>query len=203
MPSARRRRRPICRACRSARAKFVAYALAGLLAAIAGLYLTFFTYTGEARLRQRQRLHALLDRRGGDRRRVAVRRHRQRHRRDLRRARLPHDRRPAVRLRHRPAAGSRCSRAWCCCSRSASARCALFRVTQQAGFVPVERAATMARCRRMPTSSAASTGGGDRVRLHPAAAAPRQPLFDATSCRPNICCSNSRWPRSSASSRPA
>ena len=32
------------------RAKFVAYTLAGLLAAIGGLFLTFFTYTGEAAL---------------------------------------------------------------------------------------------------------------------------------------------------------
>ncbi|MDW6020599.1 ABC transporter permease [Mesorhizobium sp. BAC0120] len=32
------------------RGKFVAYALAGLLAAIGGLFLTFFTYTGEAAL---------------------------------------------------------------------------------------------------------------------------------------------------------
>ncbi len=32
------------------RAKFAAYALAGLLAAIGGLFLTFFTYTGEAAL---------------------------------------------------------------------------------------------------------------------------------------------------------
>jgi ribose transport system permease protein len=30
------------------RAKFLAYALAGLLASIGGLFLTFFTYTGEA-----------------------------------------------------------------------------------------------------------------------------------------------------------
>ena len=30
------------------RAKFAAYTLAGLLAAIGGLFLTFFTYTGEA-----------------------------------------------------------------------------------------------------------------------------------------------------------
>ena len=30
------------------RAKFVAYTLAGLLAGIGGLFLTFFTYTGEA-----------------------------------------------------------------------------------------------------------------------------------------------------------
>ena len=48
MPSARRRSRPTCRACRSGAAKFVAYTLAGLLAAIGGLFLTFFTYTGEA-----------------------------------------------------------------------------------------------------------------------------------------------------------
>ena len=32
------------------RAKFVAYTLSGLLAAIGGLFLTFFTYTGEASL---------------------------------------------------------------------------------------------------------------------------------------------------------
>ena len=32
------------------RAKFVAYTLSGLLAAIGGLFLTFFTYTGEAAL---------------------------------------------------------------------------------------------------------------------------------------------------------
>ena len=58
---------------------------------------------GRGLLRQRQHLYALLDRRGGARRRLAVRRHGQRHRRDLRRARLPHHRRPALRLRLRSA----------------------------------------------------------------------------------------------------
>ena len=45
---ARRKSRPTCRACRSGARKFVAYTLSGLLAAIGGLFLTFFTYTGEA-----------------------------------------------------------------------------------------------------------------------------------------------------------
>ena len=58
-----------------ARAKILAYALSGLLAAIAGLLLTVLTYSGEAR-RARRRLHAQFDRRGGHRRHVAVRRRR-------------------------------------------------------------------------------------------------------------------------------
>ena len=48
MRPARRKSPPTCRACRSGAAKFAAYTLAGLLAAIGGLFLTFFTYTGEA-----------------------------------------------------------------------------------------------------------------------------------------------------------
>ena len=58
---------------------------------------------GRGGLCERQRLYAVLDRRRGARRRVAVRRPGQRHRRDLRRARLPHHRRPALRLRFRSA----------------------------------------------------------------------------------------------------
>ena len=54
-------------------------------------------------LRERQHLHAVFDRRRGARRRVAVRRQGQRDRRDLRRAGVPHHRRPAVRVRFRPA----------------------------------------------------------------------------------------------------
>ena len=54
------------------RSKLAAYTLAGLLAAIAGLMLTFVTYSGEASAADRQHLHAQLDRRGGDRRHLAV-----------------------------------------------------------------------------------------------------------------------------------
>ena len=71
----------------------------------------------------RGRLHAQFDRRGGDRRHVAVRRLRQRHRLDLRRVRDADGRRPPVRVRHRTRCCSRCSWAWFCCSRSASVRC--------------------------------------------------------------------------------
>ena len=47
-PSARPRARPICRAFRSAAAKFFAYVLSGLTASLGGLFLTFVTYSGEA-----------------------------------------------------------------------------------------------------------------------------------------------------------
>ena len=46
----------------------------GLLAAIGGLFLTFFTYTGEAACASGNAYTLLFDRRGGARRRVAVRR---------------------------------------------------------------------------------------------------------------------------------
>ena len=47
MPSVRPNTPPTCRACHR-RAKILAYALSGLLAAIAGLMLTLLTYSGEA-----------------------------------------------------------------------------------------------------------------------------------------------------------
>ena len=53
--------------------------------------------------RDRRHLHALFHRRRRARRRLAVRRPRQRDRRDLRRAAVPHHRRPAVRVQPRSA----------------------------------------------------------------------------------------------------
>ena len=79
------------------------YARRACSPAIGGLFLTFFTYSGEAVGCQRQHLHAVFDRRRGAGRRVAVRRLGQRDRRDLRRVRVPHHRRPAVRVRPRAA----------------------------------------------------------------------------------------------------
>ena len=58
---------------------------------------------GRGRLRQRQHLHAVLDRRGGARRRVAVRRPGSAIGAIFGALRLPHHRRSAVRLRPRPA----------------------------------------------------------------------------------------------------
>ncbi len=80
------------------RAKFVAYTLSGLLSAMGGLFLTFSHVHRRRGLCERQRLYALLHRRRGARRRFAVRGQGQRHRRDLRCARLPHDRRPPLRI---------------------------------------------------------------------------------------------------------
>ena len=77
---------------------------------------------------QRQRLHAVLDRRGGARRRVAVRRQGQRHRRDLRRASPSAPSATCCSSSTSIRCGSRCSRASCCWSPSASARFGLFRV---------------------------------------------------------------------------
>ena len=48
MPRARRRSPPTCPACRSGAASSPPIRSPGLLAAIGGLFLTFFTYTGEA-----------------------------------------------------------------------------------------------------------------------------------------------------------
>ena len=83
------------------RAKFAAYVLAGVLASIGGLFLTFFTYLGRSVGRERQHLHAVFHRGGGAGRRVPVRRPRQRHRRDFRRLCVPRHRRSAVRVRRR------------------------------------------------------------------------------------------------------
>ena len=80
-------------------AKILAYTLSGLLAALAGLMLTFITYSGEASAAERRHLHPQFDRRRGDRRDLAVRRRGQRDRLDLRRVRAAHDRRSAVRVR--------------------------------------------------------------------------------------------------------
>ena len=104
------------------RAKFVAYTLAGLLAAhrraVSDLHHLFRRGVGGAAAA----LYAVLHRRRRARRRLAVRRHRQRDRRDLRRVHVPHHRRPAVRVRPRSAVAAAVLRASCCCSRSASAR---------------------------------------------------------------------------------
>ena len=72
--------------------------------------------------RQRQHLHAVLDRRGRARRRVAVRRLGQRDRRDLRRARCSAPSATCCSSSISIRSGSRCSRASCCSPRSASAR---------------------------------------------------------------------------------
>ena len=102
-------------------AKFVAYMLSGLFAAIGGLFLTFVTYSGEASAANGGHLHALFDRRGGARRGLAVRRLGQRDRRDLRRADVPHHRRPAVRVRSRSALAAAVPGRWFCSRRCASA----------------------------------------------------------------------------------
>ncbi len=105
------------------RAKFVAYTLSGLLASIAGLFVTCITYVGRGVGGQRQHLHAVFDRRGRTGRRVAVRRFGQRGRCDLRRADVPHDRRPAVRVRPRAAVAAAVPGRRARSPRCASARC--------------------------------------------------------------------------------
>jgi ribose transport system permease protein len=74
-----------------AQAKFVAYTLSGLLSGIGGLFLTFFTYTGDAAYASGN-AYTFLHCGGGARRRLVVWRQRQRHRRDLRRVGVPHHR---------------------------------------------------------------------------------------------------------------
>jgi hypothetical protein len=83
------------------RAKFASYTLAGLLAAVGGLFLTFFTDTGEASLGSANSYTLFFDRRGSDWRGVAARRQGQCDRRDLRRIRVPLYRRSAVRVERR------------------------------------------------------------------------------------------------------
>ena len=114
MPSARRRSAAYMSGVPIRRAKFAAYTLAGLLAGDRRLVPDLHHLFGRGLAASGGNLHAVLDRRRRARRRVAVRRRRQRGRRDLRRADLSHHRRSAVRVRSRPACGSRCSRAWCC-----------------------------------------------------------------------------------------
>ena len=102
-------------------AKFTAYTLAGLFAALGGLFLTFYSYTGEAAYASGNAytlysIAAVVL--GGV---VAIRRPRQRHRRHLRRARLPHHRRPPLRLRLRPALAAALPGRRARCSPSASA----------------------------------------------------------------------------------
>ena len=86
-----------------ARAKFFAYVLSGLAASLAGLFLTFITYSGEASAAT-----------GGSYTLFSIAavvlggvsllwRFGQRNRRDFRRADVPHDRRPSVRLQSRSA----------------------------------------------------------------------------------------------------
>ena len=177
MRPARSKPPPTCPACRSARGKFVAYALAGLLAAIGGLFLTFFTYTGEAAFASGNAYTLFsiaavvlggVSLFGGT---------RQRHRRDLRRAGLPHHRRPAVRLRFRPAVAAAVPGRRAADRRQPRLVRAVPRA-QQAGVVPMSDA-TVRSARRLPAFlRARRSGGGHRLRLHPAAAAARQPLFD-------------------------
>ena len=67
------------------RAKIAAFTLGGFFAGCGGLFLAIQTSSGNADIPQAGRLHAQLDRRGGHRRHLAARRHRRRHRLDLRR----------------------------------------------------------------------------------------------------------------------
>ena len=170
---------------------------------IGGLFLTFFTYTGEAAYASGNAytlfsIAAVVL--GGV---VAVRRH----------AAAP-SARSSARSPSAPSAtcsssststrcGSRCSRASCCCSPSASAPSACSAcATAWSGSDERRRptAAAAAACRLLRRVDPAVR---HRLRLHPAAAARRQPLFARTSSRPTICCSSSRSPPSSASSPPA
>ena len=144
----------------------------------AGLCLAFQTSSGNAD-RPGRRLHAELDRRRGDRRHLAARRLRRRHRLDLRRLHPAHDRRPAVRLR--PAAalqplfeGSSCS------SRSASAPSASCASGTGSSCSDERHAAAPPQHRRRPRSPVAH-----RLRLHRRAAADRQPLLDANFLSPD------------------
>ena len=104
--------------------------------------------------RQRQHLHAVLDRRRRARRRLAVRRLGQRHRRDLRRARRSAPSATCCSCSTSIRCGSRCSRASCCCWRSASARSA----------VP----------RPQPAGAGSDDADGDQRRDRPAAAGLRR-----------------------------
>jgi ribose transport system permease protein len=92
------------------RAKFAAYVLSGLLASAAGLFLTCVTYSGEASAANGGSYTLYSIAAVGARGRFAVRRLRQRNRRDLWRAHVPDDRRSALRVQCRAAAGNRCSR---------------------------------------------------------------------------------------------
>ena len=101
--SGRRRRRPTCRAWTSAAPSSSTYTLAGLLAAIGGLLLTFVTYSGEASsaiggVYTLNSIAAVVI--GGT---SLVGRRGQRDRLDVRRAGAAHHRRPAVRVRSRAA----------------------------------------------------------------------------------------------------
>ena len=148
-------------------------------------------------VRERQRLYAVFDRRRGAGRRVAVRRH----------AAAPSARSSARSRSARSATccscsistrcGNRSSRAWCCWSPSAWARsrCSACATswsgsnerpgrgydTEAAGLPAV---ASIRRWRRLsPVSSCCSCSAAS---------------IRGTSSRPNICCSSSRWRRSSA-----
>ena len=140
--------------------------------------------------RQRQHLHAVLDRRRGAGRRVAVRRHGQRDRRDLRRAGVPHHRRSAVRLRSRSALAAAVPGRGAARSRSASARRGCSR--SATGWSCSHERRDARRPRRLPDALMRRIDPPVAIAFGciVAAAASRQPLFDATSCRRNICCSN-------------
>ena len=101
--------------------EILAYVLSGLLAAIGGLFLTFVTYSGEASAANGgsytlYSIAAVVL--GGV---SLLRRLGQRDRRDLRRADVPHHRRPAVRVRSRSAVAAAVSGRSCCSPRCASA----------------------------------------------------------------------------------
>ena len=189
------------------RAKFVAYTLSGLLASVAGLFLTFVTYSGEASAANGSTytlysiaavvlggvslfggsgsaigaiFGALMFRTIGDllvrvQRRAAVA------------AAVPGRRAGRRRLPGLAAAAAH---------------------PQPARPVWLTRPFVPDVPRRGRRDAAACAGASIPpiacgVRLHRARAPRRQPLFDAASCRRNICCSSSRSRRSSASSRPA
>ena len=208
MPSGRRRSPPTCRACRSARAKFAAYTLSGLLAAIGGLFLTFFTYSGEASLANGSTYTLFsiaavvlggVSLFGGVGSAIGA---------IFGALRLPHHRRPALRLRPRSALAAAVP------GRRAAAR----GLPRRGAALPGPQPAGAVRMRRrdeLPTRPASTTQPLP-ARL-PRASTRRSPppspassccsssaaSIRANSCRRNICCSSSRSPPSSASSPPA
>ena len=162
------------------RGKFVAYTLAGPARRDRRPVPHLLHLYGRGGLCERQRLHAVLDRRGGARRRVAVRRHGQRHRRDLRRASPSAPSATCSSSSTSTRCGSRCSRASCCCSPSASApsRCSACG-TGWSGSDERRRHDRPLRRRGMPSfvrsvDPAVATAFACII----AAAARRQPLFD-------------------------
>ena len=179
---------PTCRACRSDARSSVAYMLSGLLAAMGGLFLTFFTYSGEASAANGGTytlysiaavvlggvslfggsgsaigaiFGALMFRTIGDLLFV------------FNLDPLWQPLFQGVVLLRRSASARRG------CSRSATG-----------SICSHERAARSRKlCRRAPAQRI-DPAGRDRLRLHRRAAARRQSSIRAASCRPNICCSS-------------